>query len=319
MTGFGTKDFTDPDDYRACLVGDEVRLVVTGRPPFDAQLSWIEMSCLHLLAIEEKAPRVAFISLPPELVVLSFSLARDAALIWNGAGLRLGSFVLHARGERFHQRATGAARWGLIAVAPQDLARYSNALLGVDLSRHAAGLLHPSPRGCAELLRLHAQAVYLARAKPALLARTEVAHALEQGLIHALVTALGSAAPDRRVRSRSRCSATLIRFEDALAAHDGAPSLPALCAAVGVPERTLRIYCADFLGCSPIGYARLCRLNRARSALLRADRDATSVAEIARSHGFSEPGRFAVAYRALFGEAPLATLLRPPADSAESA
>jgi hypothetical protein len=30
----------------------------------------------------------------------------------------------------------------------------------------------------------------------------------------------------------------------------------------------------------------------------------TSVAEIARSHGFSEPGRFAVAYRVLFGEAP---------------
>jgi transcriptional regulator GlxA family with amidase domain len=46
--------------------------------------------------------------------------------------------------------------------------------------------------------------------------------------------------------------------------------------------------------------------------LLKADHEATSVAEITRSHGFSEPGRFALAYRALFGEAPLATLMRPP-------
>ena len=32
MTGFGTKAFTDPDDYRARLAGAEVGLVVTGRP-----------------------------------------------------------------------------------------------------------------------------------------------------------------------------------------------------------------------------------------------------------------------------------------------
>ncbi len=312
MTGFGTKAFTDPDDYRANFAGAEVGVVVTGRPPFEAQLSWVDMSCLRLLAIEEKAPRVAFFSLPPASLVFSFSLARNAALIWSGLGLQRGSFVLHAPGGRFHQRATGAVRWGLIAVSPQDLARYSCALLGADLSRRAAGLLQPSARSFAELLRLHAQAAHLARSKPALLARPEVARALEQDLIHALVNALGSATADSHRRTRSRRSAIMVRFEEALAAHDGALKLPALCAAISVPERTLRIYCAEVLGCSPIEYARLRRLNRARSALLKADHKATSVAEIARSHGFSEPGRFAVTYRALFGEAPLATLMRPP-------
>jgi AraC-like DNA-binding protein len=319
MTGFGTKTFTDPDDCRARLAGAEVGFVVTGRPSFDAQLSWIELSCLRLLAIQEKAPRVAFISLPAASLTISFSLASNDLLMWNGLGLHRASLVLHAPGERFHQRATGAVRWGLIAVSPQDLARYSRALLGADLPRHADGLLHPSARSSAELLRLHAQALRLAHTKPALLTRPEVARALEQDLIHALVTALGSAAPDRRSRLHSRRSAIMVRFEEALAVHDGAPSLQELCTAIGVPERTLRIYCAEFLGCGPIEYARLRRLNRARSTLLRADHDATSVAEIARSHGFLEPGRFAVTYRALFGESPLATLLRPPADSAESA
>jgi len=319
MTGFGTKAFTDPDDYRTRLAGAEVGLVVTGRPAFAAQLTWVDMRCLHLLAIEEKAPRVAFFSLAPASLLFSFPLARNAALMWNGLRLRRGSFVLHAPGERFHQRAASAARWGLIAVSPRDLAHYSSALLGADLSRHTAGVLHPSVRSAAELLRLHAQASRLARSRPALLARAGVARALEQDLIHALVNVLGSTMTDKPPHIRSRRAATMVRFEEALAAHDDAPALPALCAAIGVPERTLRVYCAELLGCSPIEYARLRRLNRARATLLKADHEAMGVAGIARSHGFPEPGRFAVAYRALFGEAPLATLMRPPANSAESA
>jgi transcriptional regulator GlxA family with amidase domain len=111
----------------------------------------------------------------------------------------------------------------------------------------------------------------------------------------------------------------MTRFQEVLAAHESAPSLPALSAAVGVPERTLRMYCTEFLGCGPVEYARLRRLNLARSSLLKADDDAASVAGIARLYGFSGPGRFAVAYRALFGEAPSATLRRPRGDSAESA
>jgi len=53
--------------------------------------------------------------------------------------------------------------------------------------------------------------------------------------------------------------------------------------------------------------------------LLKADSAVTSVAEVARSYGFSEAGRFAVAYRALFGESPQASLRRARSISAESA
>jgi transcriptional regulator GlxA family with amidase domain len=41
-----------------------------------------------------------------------------------------------------------------------------------------------------------------------------------------------------------------------------------------------------------------------------------SVAEIARTHQFLEPGRFAVIYRTIFGEMPSSTLRRNPTELA---
>src|SRR6185312_5704434 len=88
--------------------------------------------------------------------------------------------------------------------------------------------------------------------------------------------------------------------------------LPMLCAELGVPERTLRICCTEFLGVSPTRYFMLLRLNKARAALRCADPSTSSVAEVARSHQFLELGRFAVTYRTTFGESPSATLQQSP-------
>ena len=318
MTGFGSTAFTDPGSYPASLMDVDIRLVVSGCVEFGAQVSWLRMRCLRLFVIEEKAPRVAFIALSPSSVFVSFPLADSSSLIWNGVRLNLGDLVLHAPGDRFHQRTTGATRWGLISVPPNDLKRYVQTLLGADLPVDGTQLLRPFARSSATLLRLQSQAGSLARTKPRLLAQPEVGRSFEQELIHALVTGLGTAETARRSVWHRRAE-IMVRFEEALAAHDHSQPLPALCAAIGVRARTLRAYCAAYLGCSPLEYAKLRRLNLARLTLLKADPGSTSVAEVARSHGFSQPGRFAGAYRRQFGEAPLATLLRRRSISAESA
>jgi transcriptional regulator GlxA family with amidase domain len=103
----------------------------------------------------------------------------------------------------------------------------------------------------------------------------------------------------------------MVRFEETLDRYiDRKLSMVALCAELGVPQRTLRMCCAAFLGVSPMRYLLLRRLNRVRWALRRANPSTASVAEIARSYQFLEPGRFAVTYRTTFGELPSVTLNR---------
>jgi AraC-like DNA-binding protein len=47
-----------------------------------------------------------------------------------------------------------------------------------------------------------------------------------------------------------------------------------------------------------------------RRALRRGDQGVAGVAVVARRYGFSDLGRFAIRYNAVFGEAPSATLRR---------
>ena len=159
------------------------------------------------------------------------------------------------------------------------------------------------------LLRLHARACRLAEKRHELIANPEVTRALEQELLHALVNCLTAGEADADPETRRHHAGIMVRFEQALAAHAGEnPNISALCAELGVPERTLRACCAEFLGLSPARYVLLRRLNMARAALRRADPATASIAGIARSCQFREPGRFAVSYRAVFGEMPSATL-----------
>jgi AraC-like DNA-binding protein len=320
MEGSGTSTFTDPDDYEACIGGASVNLVLTGRGDFEARLTWLNLRQLHVLRCCENLSRIAYVALAPARVFVSFPTSTAPPPIWDGVELRFGDIVFHSRGERTHQRTTGATQWGIVSLPPEQLAVFGKALTGLEIPSPPLGrVLRPSPIAAAHLLYLHSKACRLAETKPDMIAHREVARALEQELLHAIVNCLTADDAQDHPTARRRHSEIMARFEHVLAAHrDRQLPMPELCAAVGVPERTLRLCCAEFLGMSPGSYVRLRRLNLVRAALRRAD-PAASIAEIARRYGFSEPGRFAVAYRTTFGETPSATLravrssLRDPA------
>ena len=161
------------------------------------------------------------------------------------------------------------------------------------------------------LLQLHDSIGQMASNTPEVLEFPQVARSLEQQLLFIVVRCLTESVASQIPRSASRHEAIVARLEAYLEAHPDRPLyLVEICAALGTAERTLRAACENYLGMGPIRYLSLRRMHLVRRALLRADRLSTTVTRIAFDHGFCELGRFAVAYRELFGEKPSATLRR---------
>lgn len=288
-------------------------MVLTVSGDFKAQHTCVALPHLSLLRCWEERPRVAFLSLAPDRVFVTFAVQSSRPLRWGGVELQPGDVVLHSRGERMHQRTDGPCHWTSISQTPQHLAACSKALIGADLMATRAGRVLRIPASIlAPLRRLHADACRLVEKKPELIAQPEVARALEQDLIYALVACLSG--PDREHVAPKRHRADIMRqFEDALGAHhERPPALRELCKTIGVPERTLRICCTEFLGMAPTRYFRLQRLGMVRAALRGANPATANVSDIAVRYGFRQPGKFAAQYRAAFGEAPSTTLRRGP-------
>jgi AraC-like DNA-binding protein len=313
MIGSGTATFTDPGDYQASIAGVHINLVLTGGGPVRARLTWVDLHSMRLLRCRETAPRITYVKLVPGTVVVAFpthSKPPQMPQIWSGVQLGRRDMVVLSCGEGVHQRTSGASQWGLIILAAEDLAAYGRVLNGTNLVLLPSDrILRPSAAATTSLLRLHAKACRLAEAKPEIIAHHEVVRALEHELLHAVIDCLVARDAYVTTAARRRHTGIMDRFEAVLATHrDRQISTAELCAARRVPERILRLCCAAFLGMSPGSYVRLRRLNHVRATLTRADPATASIAEIAGRHGFSEPGRFAAAYRVAFGEAPSITL-----------
>ncbi|KRQ14664.1 AraC family transcriptional regulator [Bradyrhizobium manausense] len=314
MADGGTLTFTHPDGYAAAISDARLNLTITGAGDFKAQLTWLRLQHLKIYRCCESLPRIGYISLSPGLAFLSFPIKATSA-ICGGLSVQKGDIIFYSPGERVHQRFDGGCQWGLIVLSAQHFADCSRALVGRSLvSPGASGLCHPSRTEIVRFRRLFGQACRLAESRTQIAELPEVARALEQDMLHAIVHCLPSEHDVVKThKARSHHAAVMARFEEALSKlADDRPSMSRLCAEIGVAERTLRMCCAEFLGISPTRYLLLQRLNRARVALQRANPSTTSVAEIARDHQFLELGRFAVTYRITFGESPSVTLQRDP-------
>jgi AraC-like DNA-binding protein len=311
MSEGGTQTFSDPDGYGAAFGDARVSLTVMGAGDFTARLTRLKLQHLEVYWCSESLPRIAYISLPPEQMVLSFPIG-GASLLFGGSALRNGNIVLHSRGERMHQRSNGACQWGMMSFSAKQLADCAEALTGQPIaSPRVSRVLRPTRAEALGFQRLFRHACHLADIGRNLIGRPEVARALEQEILHAVVHCLAADDADDIAKTRDHHATVMVRFEEVLTKHiDRKLNMPALCAKVGVAERTLRICCAEVLGVNPKRYLLLRRLNRARAALRRADPSTATVAEVARSNQFLEFGRFAVRYRSIFGESPSTTLQR---------
>jgi AraC-like DNA-binding protein len=227
-----------------------------------------------------------------------------------GMEVTSGAIFACGAGSPIHIRTSGPHSWAGLALTPEGLLAASRALVDRELTEMSAiRVVRPHRARMTRLVRLHAAARRLAETAPDTLKLPEVCNALEYELVHALVACLADERLTKVGSGWRHHTAVINRFEEMLAANGAKPLyLTEICSAVGVSERVLRLSCEEHLGTGPIRYLWLRRVHLARRALLRADPMKATVTQIATDHGFWELGRFSVSYRALFGEAPSATL-----------
>jgi AraC-like DNA-binding protein len=305
MPGGGSSIFTDTDGYQAGLQ-DMFDLVALRPREFRARLIWVDLPSLRLLRAQEDAPRVAYVTLPADDVFVTFSTRRDMPLLVGGTELRFGDVMLHSRGDRLHQRTMAAGHWASIALSPTSLMAFGRTIAGQDVvAPPISQILRPRSADRQQLLRLHTQAGRIAATSLNRISHKEVARALEQDLVLALIRCLtsGEVRGDRAARRRQ--ADALVRFEEALAAHSFRPQRMAdVCRAISVSERALRAYCARLLGMSPGRYQRLRRLKRVRTELKCANPTTASSTEVMERYGFADFHRFVAEYWNAYGEMP---------------
>ena len=314
MPGGSTRTFVDPVDYEASLREQLIEAVLSFSGPYAARMTSVELNNMRLLRCEEEHPTVAYLSLAPKPAFVTFPILGSPPLVWRGAELQPSDILFHSLGERLHQRMPGGADWGAIMLKPEQLEDYSRALSGMTILPPSVGkVLRPPSRDAARLRRLHAQACRLAETKAKMLTHPEVARAIEEGLMQALVCCLTAAEAPSCADAHARHAGIILRFEEVLAACLTRPlRLSDLCRLIGASAQTLRASCAEFLGMSPGRYVLLRRLRVARLALCAADPATASIADLARACGLGQSGRFIAAYRAAFGENPSAALRNAP-------
>ena len=316
MPSSAVHTFTDPDAYFARIRHMPIEGVVLQRGEFRAESALIDLHRLLMYRSDEDLPRIMRVTRLRDrvrsLIIFATSADQPETII-NGIETSQNQIATLGLDLQLYLRSSTHSKWGSMSLTPEDLAAAGETIIGRELVLPAfINTVAPSAPNLLRLRKLHEAAGHLARTAPDILAKPEVARAMEQALVEALVFCLTDSHSDQERNVRRHPARVMRRLEEViLATHEEPLYMPELAAQVGASYWTLRNCCLEYLGMSPKRYLWLRRMNLARRALRRADPERTTVTEMASDYGFWELGRFSVAYRSLFEESPSAALRRP--------
>ena len=309
--GGSSRSFTDPDEYQSAIRGGDGRYSVVGLGTFEAELTTIEFGRLTVQRGREHLPRLASSAMPPGKVGMLGWFGDRQLPVVRGLQMRRGDWMYLGPGMQSNHRTFGPNDFVALTLDASDLTRAAIGLTGCELTVTPGMVLRPPDRLGERLLSVIETATDMTRTASGILASRHARDALEEALLRSMVMCLQHGEARKESKPRGRRAAMAKTFESVVEANFNRPLLVSdLCRIVGVSERTLRNICQEQMGMSPHRFLALRRLHLARRALLRSDQQTATVTGIAMSHGVWELGRFAVAYKSLFGESPSATLRR---------
>jgi AraC-like DNA-binding protein len=304
--------YSDPEEMEAAHVCAHTEIIPTGNGPLMARSVHVELEHLWATRADEQGTRIKHVLLDPRRAFITFETGPGPTRVVEGVEMAGNALMLHSVGEAFYERSRGAAHWGSVSM-PVDHLSLLAAQVGCRcrVPPRNAVVTIPQPDRLERFHRLHAAAAALAESAPEVIAQPAAAQGLEQALIEATLGCLDTGEAESQKWAQQCHSIIMRRFRRVLEQQpDHALYVPEICAAIGVPERTLRLCCQEHLGMSPKHYLTLRRMNLARRALLASSPGKRTVTDIATSYGFWHFGRFSAVYRSLFNELPSDSLSR---------
>jgi AraC-like DNA-binding protein len=304
--------FTDPLACQAAFPYSDIEVLPTTKN-FRIEMTQVGMSRLWLQRIHISSPTVSTATSKPGRRSIGFLTESNLSPYFHcGIEVMPGDIIVNTL-EAEHRRCDPGLDYGSMSIPIDELDTAVEATIGCELmEKSERRIFHPHPQLMSRLLKLHRAIGQLAHNTPDILQLPEVLRALENEFVHVMVRCLADAVDAKTSTRGRRHDAIIARFEEFLEANPDRPLyLTEICAAIGVAERTLRAFCEEHLGMGPIRFLTLRRMHLVRRALLSAVPSTSTVTRIASDYGFWELGRFAVAYRALFGESPSETLRHP--------
>ncbi len=273
MLGSALSIFSEPDDFQAALreIG-VVDLVVANGEKFWARLARITLGRMRLFACEERQPRAAFMSVPPNMIRITLPIRRGDSLIWDGIVTRPNEIATHSSGHRFHERTVGPCQWNAIWIPVGDLLTAGRAIRGSTFEIPGGeSRWRPTPDVLKPLINLHENAIRATATRPKLPVEREAARGLEEQVTLALIECFSGQPIKPDDAPATPPGGVLVRFEEVLqAAPAEGLSVARIADSLGVSETLLRTLCHARLGMAPSRYLYL------RQTLLAGRRTANS-------------------------------------------
>lgn len=302
-------EITDAASYAAVLRGANVELSQLAPGPLRGHHLRAELPCGGVSWVETNLPLRGSGRFPPGMWTLSVVTGASTRSFQHGTQVRTGTIFAHGP-DASHDGHYGR-NFSVVCVALRE-ALFESIVKGQfpevsDLLKQEWSVCEPRGARRRDLVVLFQQAAKILRSDALVRRSTAAITAIQDELVGGFLGAFAQASPAQPVRPLAH-AAELVRRSETLVekADDHSLQVGDLCAACGVPRRTLTLAFHEVLGMGPATYLRRLRLNKARRVLRssRAGNGSTRVARVALDNGFWHLGRFSAQYRELFGESP---------------
>ena len=307
----------DPDALLHVIDNTQMEHRLLGGGLLDACWQRLELEDVTIMTGDYGFPVLVRGSIPQGALYVGSHFRFSDEVRMNYHALQVDQLQLYAPGKELHYITRARSEWIMLAVSPKRLQETVLALLDAPLEwprrDHLYLDLQPAVaeawrQGLRSLLEAGR---YLCQLTAGCLTNWLNSEGLLRLLIQTIASALPQALPSSPLPVvRKRC---LMALESSIEHWLAQPFEDLrITKLAGTSERLVQLASHEIFGVTPHRWCKLARLNAAYRDLLRGT--CTSVTTVCQRWGFEHMGRFAMDYRALFGESPKETLLRVKAE-----